>query len=314
MSEKMMLRLDAVQQEINDLVKRKYELKNMARKRQRSGDEEDEFDEVVEKLAMLVERERLWLKKISKDDKPDVVSKSFSEAKEDWIASVTGVNCDTPIKWTSFTSELKEVAPSAEFQKAFENISKAFHMTTEAGRRIYLNLFLSDIILQAEFNNELRIFPELELSVQEVVGEVTRVLKGRTDYTIGFSKGKGIFTSDHPRELHLVAIEAKSSTMSIFDVRQCIAETSTLYKSRKVAGKANCAVWGVISNAEHWKFIHIDHEGKLYQSQGYLLELCSYDHDQVKKIYQLLYYVVNCCYKSCTPNPTPASSSVELNE
>lgn len=60
-------------------------------------------------------------------------------------------------------------------------------MRREVGRRIFLNLFLSDIVLRNEFNNELRIFPEIEMSV-ESRGPKKRKLSGKTDYTIGFGK------------------------------------------------------------------------------------------------------------------------------
>jgi len=169
------------------------------------------------------------------------------------------------------------------------------------------------IVLLPEFKNALRIFPEIEMSV-ESSGPKKRKLNGKTDYTVGLGKDIDIFDNTPPRELHLVAIEAKNSSLDEDDLWQCVAETATLYKSRKDAGKAKCAVWGVLSNANHWKFIHIDEDGKLWRSKEFLLELRSYNQDEVLFIYRLLHYVVKCCYESCTPNPTPASSSGELNE
>jgi hypothetical protein len=159
----------------------------------------------------------------------------------------------------------------------------------------------------------LRIFPEIEMSV-ESKGPKKRKLNGKTDYTVGFGKGIDIFDNTPPRELHLVAIEAKNSSLDEDDLWQCVAETATLYKSRKDAGKAKCSVWGVLSNATDWKFIYIDEDGKLWRSEKYLLNLRSYDQDQVAFIYRFLYYVVNCCYEACTPNPTPTASSTALND
>jgi hypothetical protein len=52
------------------------------------------------------------------------------------------------------------VHPGPEFMTAFENISKAFHQQNETGRRNYLNLFLSNIILRPEFEGTLRIFAD----------------------------------------------------------------------------------------------------------------------------------------------------------
>jgi hypothetical protein len=104
-----------------------------------------------------------------------------------------------------FTQQLDEaVFPSPRFENSFENISKAFHMRTEAGRRIFLNLFLSDIILLPEFKNALRIFFEMEMSV-ETKGPKKRQLNGKTDYTIGLGKDFDIMDNTPPRELHMVA-------------------------------------------------------------------------------------------------------------
>ena len=300
-------RLDAVQQKMEDLLRKKTKLKKKQEKGQLTDEEEIDLEGVAELLTVLQGQEKYWREEVSKENKPEETSKSFGEADAEWIASVTGINYKYR-EWTSFTSELDEtVIPSPRFQQDYENVSKAFHMRTEAGRRIFLNLFLSDIVLLPEFKNALRIFPEIEMSV-ESSGPKKRKLNGKTDYTVGFGKDIDIFDNTPPRELHLVAIEAKNSSLDEDDLWQCVAETATLYKSRKDAGKAKCAVWGVLSNANHWKFIHIDEDGKLWRSKEFLLELRSYNQDEVLFIYRLLHYVVKCCYESCTPNPTPASS------
>ena len=305
--------LEQVQQEIKDLIKNQTKLKKKEQKGQLTDEEEIDLEGVVKLLNNLKEDRKYWREEVSKENKPEETSKSFGEADAEWIASVTGINYKYRL-WTSFTSELDEtVFPSPGFQQAYENVSMAFHMRTEAGRRIFLNLFLSDIVLLPEFKNVLRIFPEIEMSV-ESNGPKKRKLNGKTDYTVGFGKDMDIFDNTPPRELHLVAIEAKNSSLDEDDLWQCVAETATLYKSRKDAGKAKCAVWGVLSNANHWKFIHIDEDGKLWRSNEFLLELRSYNQDQVVIIYRFLHYVVKCCYDSCTPNPTPTSSSAELNE
>ena len=306
-------RLDAVQQKIEDLLKKETKLKKKQEKGQLTDEEEIDLEGVAELLTILQGREERWFKLVEQENKPEETSKSFAEADSAWIASVTKINCEYR-PWTAFASELDEtVIPSSGFQQAFENVSKAFHMRTEAGRRIFLNLFLSDIVLLPAFNNSLRIFPEIEMSV-ESTGPKKRKLNGKTDYTVGFGKNIDIFDNTPPRELHLVAIEAKNSSLDEDDLWQCVAETATLYKSRKDAHKEKCAVWGVLSNATNWKFIHIDEDGKLWRSEEYLLNLRSYNQIQVLFIYRLLHYVVKCCYESCTPNPTPASSTAELNE
>ena len=123
----------------------------------------------------------------------------------------------------------------------------------------------------------------------ESKGPKKRKLNRKTDYAVGFGKDIDIFDNTPPCELHLIVIEAKNSSFDVFDLEQCVAETATLYKSRKDARKAKCAVWGVLSNATDWKFIHIDEDGKLWRSKVFLLELRSYNQDQVFFIYRLLY-------------------------
>ncbi|KAJ3346807.1 hypothetical protein HDU91_006954, partial [Kappamyces sp. JEL0680] len=77
-------------------------------------------------------------------------------------------------------------------------------MTNEASRRIVLNIFLTDILAKAEFESALRIFPELELTVTNIVGNKRQKLTGKVDYTVGFAKGKDIFDKIVPKESHLI--------------------------------------------------------------------------------------------------------------
>ncbi len=83
------------------------------------------------------------------------------------------------------------------------------------------------------------------MEISETVGNKKRKIAGNTDYTIGLGKGYHIFGKAPPVELHLVAIEAKVD-WGQSDYWQCVAETATLYKSRKDAGKRNCTVWSVV--------------------------------------------------------------------
>ncbi|TPX73444.1 hypothetical protein CcCBS67573_g05293 [Chytriomyces confervae] len=223
------------------------------------------------------------------------VSKSFSEADREWIQAVTGVNT-TYRKWTDYVID-ETVHPGPEFQTAFERVGKAFHQHTEAGRRIFLNLFLSDIILRPpEFNEALRIFPELEVTVVETNGPKKRKLKGKTDYT----------------EVHVVAVEAKTS-IGEQDLWQCVAEAASLYKTRVDAGKANKRVWGILSNAQQWQFVLIDDDGLLWQSGYFLLELRSYD-ESVLQVYRIVHYIVKCCHEACTTPASITSSVVSLDQ
>ena len=180
-------------------------------------------------------------------------------------------------------------------------------MKYEAGRRFVLNDFLLDILYRPEFKESLRIFPEIRMEASKIVGNKKRKIIGDTDYTIGLGKGYDIFSKVPPKEIHLIAIEAKTS-WGEDDYWQCVAETATLYKSRKDAGKEKCSVWGVLSNATDWQFIFIDEKGFLWTSRKISITLRTLDEEEVVKVYRLLYFLVKCCFDACTPNPTPTSS------
>jgi hypothetical protein len=161
-----------------------------------------------------------------------ILSRTFREADPDWICMITGIG-RTLNPWNLFESELDaSVIPPQGFKEGFEKVTKAFQMTNEAGRRVILNLFLCEIILLPEFRNALRIFPELDMSVESHGSNGGR-LRGKTDYTVGFSNGANILENKLYRELHLVAIEAKNH-MDHKDLWQCVAETAALHKCRNV--------------------------------------------------------------------------------
>lgn len=60
----------------------------------------------------------------------------------------------------------QSIFPFLGFKEAYENVAKASHRRTKAGRLIFLNLILGDIVLRPEFNSGLQIFPEIEISVE----------------------------------------------------------------------------------------------------------------------------------------------------
>ncbi|KAI8849658.1 hypothetical protein BC829DRAFT_416698 [Chytridium lagenaria] len=275
-----------------------------------TDDERIELDGIAELLVYARASVRRYDTYIKLAIKEPPRSKSFSEADSEWIQAVTGVNTSYR-KWTGYVID-ETVHPEPEFKTAFERVGKAFHQHNEAGRRIFLNLFLSDIILRPEFNEKLRIFPELDVTV-ETNGPKKRKLYGRTDYTVGFGKGKDMFDNAIPREVHLVAVEAKTS-IGEQDLWQCVAEAASLYKIRVDAGKANKRVWGILSNAKQWQFVLIDEVGFLWQSEDFIMDLRSYDESKVLQVYRIVHYIVRCCHEACTPPPSAASSVVSLNE
>jgi len=304
--------LAAVEQKIEDLVKKQTRLQKKDHQGTNTDEEEIELAGIDKLLADARDSKKNYVEliKLAMKDEPPV-TKSFSEADSEWIQAVTGVNT-TYRKWTGYTVDVN-IQPRPGFQTKFEEVARAFHQQNEAGRRIFLNLFLSDIILREEFGGALRIFPELQVTVVETNGPKKRKLNGITDYTVGFGKGKDIFDNTIPREVHLVAVEAKTS-IGEQDLWQCVAEAASLYKTRVDAGKANKRVWGILSNAEVWQFVLIDEDGLLWQSDKFLLDLRSYYEEKVLQVYRMVYYIVKCCHEACTPPPSTASSVVSLNQ
>ncbi len=303
--------LAAVEQKIEDLVKKQTRLQRKEHKGTITDEEEIELAGIDKLLDDARDSKKNYVELIRLAIKEPPESKTFSEADSEWIQAVTGVNT-TYRKWTGYTIDVN-IQPRPGFQTKFEEVARSFHQQNEAGRRIFLNLFLSDIILREEFGGALRIFPELQVSVVETKGSKKRKLKGITDYTIGFGNGKDIFDNAIPPEVHMVAVEAKPS-IGEQDTWQCVAETSSLYKIRVDAGKASKRVWGILSNAKQWQFIHIDEDGLLWRSEDFLLDLRSYDEAKVLQVYRIVHYIVKCCHEAGTPPPSLASSVISLNQ
>lgn len=303
--------LAAVEQEIKDLMDQRAALKKFERKQVLTSDEQEELVRIEMRLAEAKDDKKYYrelIKLAMKDEPPEAMT--FKDADEEWTQSVTGVDT-SPRRWTSFVID-ENIQPRPGFQTAFEEIGKGVHHFTEAGRRFFLNLFLLDIIHRPEFEGSLRIFPELELSVTETNGAKKRKLNGRTDYTIGFGFGKYNQTKAVPREIHLVAVEAKTS-IGASDLLQCVAEAATLYKIRVDAHKAKKSVWGILSNAETWIFIFIDEDGLLWKSDTLIISMDYYEESKVLQVYRMVHYIIKCCHEACTTPPSTASSIISLN-
>jgi hypothetical protein len=156
--------LAAVEQKIKDLIKKQTRLQQKDLKGAITDEEELELAGIDKLLAETRDDKRYYqelIKLAMKDETPE--TKTFSEADSAWIRAVTGINT-TDRKWTGYTIDV-HIQPRPGFPTKFEEVARAFHQQNEAGRRIFLNLFLSDIVLRPEFNEALRIFPELEVTV-----------------------------------------------------------------------------------------------------------------------------------------------------
>ncbi|KAI3637722.1 hypothetical protein MIR68_004371 [Amoeboaphelidium protococcarum] len=279
--------LAAVEQDIKDLIDQRAALKKVERKLVLTSDEQEELARLDMRLAdarASVKRYESFIKLAMKDEPP--VTKSFSEADSEWIQAVTGVNTAYR-RWGPVTLSMLQFNHGLASKQNLKN----------------------DIILREEFGGDLRIFPELQVTVVQTNGTKKRKLSGVTDYTVGFGKGKDIFDNTIPREVHLVAVEAKTSKGEQ-DLWQCVAEAASLYKTRVDAGKAKKRVWGILSNAKQWQFVHIDEDGLLWRSEEFLLDLRFYDESKVLQVYRIVYYIMKCCHEACTPPPSVAFSII----
>ncbi|KAJ3292249.1 hypothetical protein HDU79_001588 [Rhizoclosmatium sp. JEL0117] len=298
-------KLNSIEAEIKDEKMKVAELKKNAK---RNGGltpgEEVELESCEDTLTDLKQARKDWIELIEiqtqRDIKPE--SKSFKDSDGEWTRSVTGVNTECR-KWTPAPLD-NNIRPTEAFKAQFEDIAKFVHMKNKSGRRFFLNLFLLDIVTRVEFNGVLKIFPEIPMEATQLIGDGTkkRKISGIVDYTVGLNtKGLDMFDIAPPKELHLIVTEAKVD-WGTQDFWQCVAETATLYKARKDAGKTKCSVWGVLSNAKLWQFVVINEDGILSQTGEFSLNLYVYDDDEISKVYCVLYYVVKCCFDCHTPN------------
>ena len=189
---------------------------------------------------------------------------------------------------------------------------KGITIANEADRRIVINELLLAVVLNADFQNKLRLSCEIAAEVygDAFIGQKRKrqYLSGRVDYLVcHFRPGQPVEEVSE-KEAQLVAVQAKQE-WSDKSMRQCVAEAAAIHKARKVAAKQNCQVWGVLTNASLWRFVRIDGDGALFVSEQFTMALgvSSITEQEVSKIYQLLYYVVQCAYLA-SPTTTPAES------
>jgi hypothetical protein len=273
----------------------------------RSTDEQTQLELLNERVAFEREKFALYSKVISEIANVESKnSQTFLTVDKEFVVKVTGIDAggDFIPRWNIEAELLATVQPSPLFAEIFKQNSATFHMRTEAGRRTVLDLFLRDVLSREEFRRGLRIFPGLEFEVKSVSESEPLKLSGVADYTIGHHTSKGIFELDPGKELHLVAVEAKRDWAE--DAYwKCVAQVAALYKSRKDAGKEKCRVWGIISNATHWKFLSINDRGVLSESREYVLELNTYCAE-TEVIYRIIHRIVTLCF-----NTSPPSNPVE---
>jgi hypothetical protein len=241
-----------------------------------------------------------------KDSEVGETSRLVTNVDQGFIEKVTATKLSL-IDW--IVPEDTSVVPSDVLRQIFQKIGNVVSIYKEAGRRFFLNEFLVDIVSREQFRNALGIHPEYEFSVRAFsdAGEQSQ-LSGVADYAIGRSERTSRLSGkDPPKEIHLIVAEAKRDWPNE-SFWQCVAQTAALYKARKDAGKKACNVWGILSNAELWRFVHIDETGQLHATKPLYLNLGAYNECEVLKIYRHIYHIVNAAFNA-SPPPSPEEPS-----
>jgi hypothetical protein len=271
------------------------------------------FDRLIESAS--AELTRLGHKEIKLMEKENILlgdkgvkSIPFTAAKAQEIAEITGVNVHSK-PYPAFTlNEL--VNPSHDFLAQLHKNNKVWSLNSEASRRTVIDLFLRDIVARDEFD-KMRIFCELNLSVLDASKK--RKLNGDIDYTIGHAGNMPLDEYSPPKDSHLIVFEAKKDWPNE-SIWQCVAEAATLHKTRKEKKKTNSRVWGILSNGNNWKFIHIDNDGQLFQSGQYVLDIPNnWIESEITTIYRIIHHIVQQAYLS-SPTTAPNQSTEDLNE
>ena len=253
---------------------------------------------------------------IAKDSEVGENSKLFTNADQGFIEKVTKTKL-TLKDWV--VEEDTSVVPSDVLRQIFQKIGDVVSIYKEAGRRFFLNEFLVDVVSREQFRNALGIHPEYEFSVRAFsdAGEQSQ-LSGVADYAIGRSERTSRLSGKDPqKEFHLIVAEAKRDWPNE-SFWQCVAQTAALYKARKDARKRVCKVWGILSNAELWRFIHIDESGQLHATKPLYLNIGAYDEREVLTIYRHIYHIVQAAFDASPPpspeGPDRARSSVKAGK
>ena len=278
--------------QIKEMSKREAHLLLTLRKRELNSEEQLEL-RYIQKVQPLREDNRgLLIDFVRKINPPDDSCKCFEEADHHWTESVTGIS-SAYRNWISYKPEIDEsIFPTPTFKENYMDVVNFVDLDSHASRRVLINVYLRDIMLRPEFGNCLRVFPGIEVSVASEDGK--RRLRGKTDLAIGWH-----VLDQNPR-LRLIVVEAKFNDLEWKDMCYCTAQAAALYKSYKDSESSNCCVWGVISKASHWKFIFIDHSGKLWRSKDFIIDLCRFDENLILMVYRRLYYVMKCCADACS--------------
>ncbi|KAI3650780.1 hypothetical protein MP228_004261 [Amoeboaphelidium protococcarum] len=218
-----------------------------------------------------------------------VQSIPFTAARAQEIAEITGVN----VHWKPyppFTLD-ESVKPSDDFLAQLRKNNRVWSLNSEASRRTVIDLFLRDVVARDEFD-KMRIFCELNMAVTDANSK--RKLNGDIDYTIGHAGNMPLDEYSPPKDSHLIA--------------------ATLHKTRKNKKKINARVWGILSNGNNRKFIHIDNGGQLFQFGQYVLDIPNkWVEGEITTIYRIIHHIVQQAYQS-SPTTTPNQSTEDVYE
>jgi hypothetical protein len=294
-------RLDAVQKEIKDLIKKETKLKKKLDREQLTDEELEGVDKL---LKVLQGQEKFWREEVSKENKPVAKpSQSFSK--------MTILDCKRPeglglnlkyvepeIKMQYPSIFLPEDAftpqPSSWLCETLEMIRSVWAFNTEMGCRTIIDTIITEVLFHSD--TQLTVFCETK---NDWAGEGFEYT-GEVDYMIGKTESWDTAANG---DTFLLVIEAKLEWPKSA-IPQLLAQAGCLLKRRLKSGK-NTPVFAVLTNSENFQFFIIDVDSVVYCSGDYLRLRAGPDmkwnsSNSLVEILRWMYWFVNCM-KSVSP-------------
>ncbi|KAJ3103946.1 hypothetical protein HDU96_009089 [Phlyctochytrium bullatum] len=216
------------------------------------------------------------------------ITYSLENAGREWVQCVTGV--DLRFQTWDLCSIDQTVFPRSTFRTSLEEIAQVFDLSTAAGTRTVLNLFLTDVILRPEFAGALRICSGINLSVES--GGVSSLrLEGKLQYAVRVLPASR--SESRPQDVVVGVVDEGAAGRSLW---LCAVHASAVYKTRVCERRPRKSVWGLVAGTDAWQFVSIDEAGRLSGSGRFPLNLCTYDEEEVMGLYRMVYHVVKCAY------------------
>ena len=263
-------KLEAVQQEIKDLMIKESNLKKKYLRGPITGEQKIELDSLNIKLQELQKQKKLWQEQINN---PVAIKKSlvsFKKATPEDCMKSDGLALDLcyiePFAYHLPTLHIPQQVqlpiPSAFLCEHLMLIQEYFILDTQKACTMMIDALLLEV-LKNEANENLWGF----CNVSNNWEGAGIVYHGQVDFMLGSSRSKSTQTMDS----NLIVVQAKKQWPDSA-IYQVICEAGCLLKKRLEAGK-NTPVFAVLTNGNIFRFFAIDIDGIVYASEIEVLKL-----------------------------------------